>query len=497
MADKKKYKIVKDTDGEYYVYSSDDNWVTQNKEEKATSDEIKDYEYHQAEKAAGYKESEAYGPKGLAKLNELRANVNLGPATDVKTGIKELQEYSGKNYNELVADYMINRSPKPNARLEGKLKALGYPTTKEGAKKAYEDGALTKDQVIDSYKDSQWWFRAIAPKKVKVSREEYDRLLKRPGAVKQGNSAFFVEDANKPHEYTEYVPEDAAPKDQDITLTKEQEAAAAQTVRRNPIVAGNPPTYAPWWLQDIVKISGAAADKARIKKYLPYQQVPEVRLPEATFYDPTRELAANAEQANIQTQAMAAFTGPQALSARSSSIQGQALKNAADIESRYNNLNVGIANQLNQERTGIMNQAAQNRAGLNTQLWDKYTIANQNFDNSKAQARQNIRQSYIDGITNRAKTQALNTLYPNYYTDPSRGGFVNFNPGYGPFTPNQVDNTNEYYKAVKLTGDPDRALKYLQLMKTGKVDGDSMMPYQGYQGSSQPQVKQSNDGYST
>jgi len=489
MADTKKYKVVRDPDGEYYVYSSSDNWATQNKEEKATPDEVKDYELHQAETTAGYKASEAYGPKGLTHLNELRANVGLPPAKDVKAGIKELQEYSGKNYEALVSDYMINRSPKPNAKLEKKLKALGYATTKEGAKKAYEDGALTKDQVIDAYKDDQWWFRAIAPKKVKVSREEYDRLLKRPGSIKQGDSAFFVEDPDKPHEYTEYVPEDAAPKDQDITLTPEQQAAAAQTIRRNPPPQGNPPAYAPWWLQDIVKISGAAADKARIKKYLPYQQVPEVRLPEATFYDPTRELAANAEQANIQTQAMAAFTGPQALSARSSSIQGQALKNAADIEARYNNLNVGIANQLNQERTGIMNQAAQNRAGLNTQLWDKYTIANQNFDNSKAQARQNIRQSYIDGITNRAKTQALNTLYPNYYTDPSRGGFVNFNPGYGPIQPNQVDNTNEYYKALKLTGDPDRALKYLQLQKTGKVDGDSMMPYQGYQGSSDPQVR--------
>ena len=150
----------------------------------------------------------------------------------------------------------------------------------------------------------------------------------------------------------------------------------------------------------------------RINKYLPWQATPEVRLPNATFYDPTRELAANAEQANIQTQGMGAFMGPQALSARSSSVQGQALKNAADIQSRYNNMNVEIANKLNQERTSIMNTASQNKAGLDTQLFDKYTIANQQFDNSKNLARQELRKSYIDGITNKAKTQALNSLYP-------------------------------------------------------------------------------------
>jgi hypothetical protein len=76
----------------------------------------------------------------------------------------------------------------------------------------------------------------------------------------------------------------------------------------------------------------------------------------------------------------------------------------------------------------------QNQAGLNTQLWDKYTIVNQHFDNSKNMARQNLRQSYIDAITNRAKTQALNSMQSNFYTDPSKGGFVN-HMGYANITP--------------------------------------------------------------
>lgn len=224
-------------------------------------------------------------------------------------------------------------------------------------------------------------------------------------------------------------------------------------------------TYAPWWMQDIVKTTGAANDLMRVKQYMPWQAEPEVYLPDATFYDPTRELAANAEQANIQTQGLAAFTGPQALSARSSAIQGQGAKNAADIMARYNNLNVGIANQLSGQRSDIMNTAAQNQANMDTQLWDKYTIANQQFDNAKNQARQHLRQSYIDAITNRAKTQALNTLYPNYYTDPSWGGFVHFKGDPNKIRPNRPDYTNEYREAFELTGSHAGAMDYLRYKK--------------------------------
>lgn len=257
-----------------------------------------------------------------------------------------------------------------------------------------------------------------------------------------------------------------------VTIKPEQKTSTVpeQIVKRNPPLPIRAGAYAPWWLQDIVKTTGDAADLMRIKRYMPWQAKPEVYMPEATFYDPARELAANAEQANIQTQGMAAFTGPQALSARSAAIQGQAAKNAADIMSRYNNMNVQLANQLSQERTGIMNQAAMNRANLDTQLWDKYTVVNQQFDNAKNLARQHLRQSYIDAITNRAKTQALNTLYPNYYTDPSLGGMLTFAPDFSKIPAEQPNNTNDYYEALNITGDPDRALRYLELRNKGAIN---------------------------
>ena len=271
------------------------------------------------------------------------------------------------------------------------------------------------------------------------------------------------------------------PKDTSKTPTETpgktpEEDISRDDFQRNPPPPLGPQGEAPWWLQDIIKVAGAVGDKARIKRYMPWQATPQVRLPEATFYDPTRELAANAEQANISAQAAASFTDPRQLAAQMSAAQGQAGKNAADIMSRYNNLNVGLANQLSQERTNILNQASQNKANLDTQLWDKYTVLNQQFDNSKAQARQNIRQSYMDAITNRANTANLNTLYPQYAVDPSTGGLINFTGDPNQFKANknysQADMTSMYNDAFKLTGDSDRAIKLLQLQMKGSLPNE-------------------------
>lgn len=177
----------------------------------------------------------------------------------------------------------------------------------------------------------------------------------------------------------------------------------------------------PFWTEDIVNMAGAFGDQQRIKKYMPWQANYNTVLPEATYYDPTRELAANAEQANISAQALGAFAGPQALSSRLSSVQGQGLANAANILGKYNDLNVGIANQLNGSQTDTMNQANFNRANQATELYDKTVNVNQNFDNAKAMARQNLRQSFVNAWSNRGKTQSLNSINKQYQVDPTTG----------------------------------------------------------------------------
>lgn len=179
---------------------------------------------------------------------------------------------------------------------------------------------------------------------------------------------------------------------------------------------------APWWLQDTIKTAAIAGDLMGIKKYMPWAPDPSLVKPRPVFLDPTRELAAQSEQANIQTQALAQFAGPQALSARSSSVQGQAAKQAADTLSRYNNANVNIANQFEMKRADIDNQETLMKQASRQKLYDQNTIANQQFDNSKRAMRNALVNQYTNAITNRWQTHALNQMFPQFNVDPSVGG---------------------------------------------------------------------------
>ena len=185
---------------------------------------------------------------------------------------------------------------------------------------------------------------------------------------------------------------------------------------------------AEWWLQDNVNTMGAASDLASIKKYMPWEARVDLEEPRPTFLDPTRELAAQSEQANIASQASASFAGAQGLGARNAATQGNAAAQAANTLSNINNQNVNIANQFEGTQVGIRNQESMLNQQMANRVFDKNTIANQQFDNAKLQGRQNLRNAYNTGVTNKWKTDALNQMYPNYQTDAGPGGRVTYTP---------------------------------------------------------------------
>tara|TARA_R110000868_G_scaffold168750_1_gene403584 strand:- start:230 stop:1036 length:807 start_codon:yes stop_codon:yes gene_type:complete len=225
-----------------------------------------------------------------------------------------------------------------------------------------------------------------------------------------------------------------------------------------------------WWLQDVIKTAGAAGDMARVKKRLPWAPKLNPTLMDPTFYDPTRELAATQEQYNIGTQGATAYAPSQALNSRMSQMAGQGAKAVADTLGRYNNLNVGQANQFSATKAQVLNQANATNAEITKGLFDATTVANQQYDNAKNQARQELRSSYIDAITNKEQAYALNQLYPNYQIDPSQGGRLFFNAGDELKAQATGDNASvAAYKRLKddpaMQGVPDNVL--IQLV-TGK-----------------------------
>jgi hypothetical protein len=171
--------------------------------------------------------------------------------------------------------------------------------------------------------------------------------------------------------------------------------------------------------QDVLNTAAAVGDLASINKYNPRMVQFNAEPMKPTYYDPNRELANNAEMANMAAQQSAQFTGPQSFNARFSDVQGKGLANAANIEARYNNLNVGVANQFEQANAQLMNEANFRNQLAANDFYDKTVTANQQFDNSKRQGRRQVVDYTNAALENRFITDQMNSLYPNYFVDPA------------------------------------------------------------------------------
>lgn len=179
-----------------------------------------------------------------------------------------------------------------------------------------------------------------------------------------------------------------------------------------------------YYLQDIANMGNLFGQRMGLKKYLPNFNEVDLHGADPTFYDPSRALAANAESAGMLTNNLAAFAGPQALSARASKIQGTTFKQNADTIGNYDDRNVGVANQFANSNAAIENQEAQiNNAGLK-KFYDESTIANQQFDNSKRQINRSMTDGYRQALDNKWTAQVINSENPYFKTDPSVGGGV-------------------------------------------------------------------------
>jgi hypothetical protein len=187
----------------------------------------------------------------------------------------------------------------------------------------------------------------------------------------------------------------------------------------NPI--GNDPGVFDYMTPDKKAFMASLYNRANIKKYMPWEAPVTGTTVDPTFYDPTRELASNAEQMNTQMMYNSMFSGPQALGARNSAVAGNAAANAADILSKYNNMNVGVANQFAGVNADIMNHLLDATTQRATRLYDKTTVANQQYDNAVREADNQILGAGINAWNNRSNLSMLNDTNPYFYVDPVTG----------------------------------------------------------------------------
>jgi hypothetical protein len=243
-----------------------------------------------------------------------------------------------------------------------------------------------------------------------------------------------------------------------------------------------------WYPQDVNNLYGALGTMWSRRKGQPWSPRVDLEEPRPTFLDPTRELAAQSEQANIASNAVAQFAGPQALNARLSAIQGQGASQAANTLSNINNQNVNIANQFEGQQVGIRNQEQAMNQQLADRLYDETELANQNFANTRLADKMNTLQMYNTGITNEANRMNLNDMYPDYAIN--RKGRLTARPTMKKADPTaESEDALEYALQLKGSGLSDKvqtellnkkfpkAKKGGQTKKAGYVYADMMYPF--------------------
>jgi len=184
---------------------------------------------------------------------------------------------------------------------------------------------------------------------------------------------------------------------------------------------------ADFWLQDVLKTNAIRNRKRQM--FLPFQ--PAVTPVEMGYVleDPTRAIAAQNEQFNIGAQAMGAFAGPQATSARLASMQGKAAEQIANTIAGVNQRNVNTINRGEMQNARMNLALAQEERRRMTKLYDDTQVTLQKYMNELNFDREQYADALANMYTNRANTYNLNQLYDYYQVDPSSGGMVEFTSG--------------------------------------------------------------------
>ena len=157
------------------------------------------------------------------------------------------------------------------------------------------------------------------------------------------------------------------------------------------------------------------------KRYTPYAAPLNAMIPEPTFYDPNRELAEGASQRNMMAAYMQQMD-PQQFAARANSLNAQGAEQAANTIGKYQNMNVGVANQFSPLQTDIMNKVMAYRADAA----DKLVYNGQQED----KAYRNAMRSYLKGLDmydindyeNASKLGMLNETNPYYSIEDGNNG---------------------------------------------------------------------------
>tara|TARA_R110001599_G_scaffold180773_1_gene373441 strand:+ start:2270 stop:5710 length:3441 start_codon:yes stop_codon:yes gene_type:complete len=228
-----------------------------------------------------------------------------------------------------------------------------------------------------------------------------------------------------------------------------------------------------FWLQDELALMNAMDNRLSLKKYYPWAPTYDNINIDPVFKDPTREIAAIAEQATIAANTASTFAGPQRAAAVQAKTQGVAGKQIADTIDNIQSYNVNLANAANVKNAELDYKTQVLNNNELKQLYDNTMLTEQNYDNALREANTQITKQMINAYTNAANTYNLNSIYPTFDINPQDGGTINITDPKEFFAdPNYVDPKTSYEQY---------ALMYNNLINKG-VPEDKIPGFQGYKG---------------
>lgn len=405
---------------------------------------------------------------------------------EAKTGIETEDEYkvgdiidhNGKKYKVTGIDTATNK-PILNILDERELRFVQYqdeklkPASEKGwtirkSKTTYDpygtqiydpkSGGYTYNKQPLDWNDFKERHQELIESELGIPYDEWEKQVKSPNeATREAATLKFQEGYNKwykeatgedyfsgdteklpygkdkkPGIYTTSAPGLVKPKPEKTTSTPQLATTPKKDETVNFITGAKlqqpplPRMQPEFWKQDLVSMINAGMDWASIKKYLPWAKPVDLQEAQYTLLDPTWQLQQNAGLLNQQIEGLGAFGTPQSYVSNLSSMAGKAGDQARNILSEYDTKNAMLQTEGEARNIGIRNQEEMLNTEIATNLYDKTTMANQQFDNAQRAARNNMALAYNNALTNRAMTQSQNLMSAPFQVDPSTGGYVFF-----------------------------------------------------------------------
>lgn len=165
-----------------------------------------------------------------------------------------------------------------------------------------------------------------------------------------------------------------------------------------------------WAVQDVNNLLYSLYTLNSIKKYYPFEYVPEYQIPTPRYYDPTRALQ-NIQQSSsdyARTLSSVRNMDPQVLAASLSSIQKDVASKSADVISQYDDRNRAVASEYERTLSNLANEYNMRRALSAQSLYDKTVKTESEYDKERRAALRNVIAAENQGIKNAADIYNLN-----------------------------------------------------------------------------------------